>query len=48
MGPWILRRIVRLVHRRTGYLGWDDVDDIDWDARTVKLRVDNLRPLAPT
>lgn len=48
MGPWILRRIVRFVHRRTGYLGWDDIDDIDWDARTMKLRVDNLRPVAPS
>ena len=47
MGPWVVRRLVRFVHRRTGYLAWDDVAAIDWDARTLRLRVDRLRPLAP-
>jgi hypothetical protein len=48
MGPWVLRRLVRFVHRRTGYVSWEDVAEIDWDGRTLRLRVDTLRPLAPT
>lgn len=48
MGPWALRALVRFVHRRTGYLAWDDVAGIDWDDRTVRLRVSSLRPLPPT
>jgi hypothetical protein len=48
MGPWVLRRLVWFVHRRTGYLTWEDVADIDWDGRTLRLRVVALRPLEPT
>jgi hypothetical protein len=47
MGPWVLRVIVRALHRRTGYVDWSDVRRVDWDTRTLRLRVDGLRPLAP-
>lgn len=46
MGPWVLRHLVRFLHRRTGYLDWDDVDEVDWDDRVVRLRTNELRPLA--
>lgn len=48
MGPWVLRQLVRFVHRRTGFLTWEDVQEIDWNARTLRLRVSTLRPLPPT
>jgi hypothetical protein len=44
-GPWVIRAIVRFLHRHTGYLTWDDVDRVDWDARVVHLRVEELRDL---
>lgn len=47
-GPWVIRALVRRVHRGTGYLEWDDVESIDWENRTVRLRVDDLRDLQPT
>jgi hypothetical protein len=47
MGPWVLRTLIRALHRHTGYLGWADVESIDWDARTLRLQVDELAPLAP-
>jgi hypothetical protein len=48
MGPWVLRLLVRFLHRRTGYLTWDDVAVVEWDRQTLRLRVDTLRPLAPS
>ena len=42
-GPWLVRVIVRRLHRRAGYAPWEAVGDLDWSARTVV--VDGLRPL---
>lgn len=47
-GPWLLRKLVRLLHRHTGYVRWDEVDRVDWDAGVVHLRVDALHELAPS
>jgi hypothetical protein len=47
MGPWIVRLTIRALHRSTGYVSWEDVESVDWETRTVRLRVDELRPLAP-
>jgi len=47
-GPWVIRALVRLVHRRTGYLEWGDVEAVDWEEQTVRLRVNGLRRLQPT
>jgi hypothetical protein len=46
MGPWILRAVIRALHRHTGYVTWDDVDQVDWEDRVVRLRVHELRPLS--
>ena len=46
-GPWLLRKVVRFLHRHTGYVGWDEVEHVDWDAGIVHLRVDALHELAP-
>jgi hypothetical protein len=45
MGPWLLRVAVRALHRRTGYVDWQDVEQVDWDSHTLRLRVDTPRPL---
>lgn len=34
-GPWVVSRVVRLIHRHSGYLSWEDVTDVDWDARRI-------------
>ena len=44
-GPWMIRTLVRFLHRHTGYLEWDDIERVDWDARVVRLRVNELRDL---
>jgi hypothetical protein len=46
-GPWMIRALVRHLHRHTGYLAWDDVERVDWEQGVVLLRVDELRELAP-
>jgi sporulation protein YlmC with PRC-barrel domain len=44
-GPWLLRRIVRHIHRNAGYLPWDAVEAVDWDAGVVRIRRSDLDPL---
>jgi hypothetical protein len=44
-GPWIIRVILRFLHRHTGYLEWTDVEQIDWQARRVHLTRTGLRDL---
>jgi len=46
-GPWAIRQLVRLWHRNSGYLSWDDVERLDWAEQVVHLRVDELRRLEP-
>lgn len=36
-GPWLLNRLVRRIHRRSGYLPWSDVLGIDWDERVMSV-----------
>ena len=43
-GPWLLNRLVRRIHRHSGYLPWSDVLGIDWDARLLTA-TGVLRPL---
>ncbi|HEU4812598.1 MAG TPA: hypothetical protein VFT00_10710 [Nocardioides sp.] len=42
-GPWVISRLVRRIHRHSGYLSWGDVTDVDWDGR----RITAARELAP-
>jgi hypothetical protein len=30
-GPWLVRRVVRWLHRHTGTLGVDRIERIDWE-----------------
>jgi hypothetical protein len=43
-GPWLVSTIVRMLHRHTGRLPLDAVDDVDWEAGVVRAR-GPLRPL---
>ena len=44
-GPWLVRAALRVLHRHTGYVTWNDVDHIAWDDRTIHLRVNELADL---
>ena len=44
-GPWMIRTVVRFLHRHTGYVAWSDVERVDWAAGVVHLRVAELREL---
>ena len=46
-GPWAIRAVIRLIHRRTGYLEWGDLAAIDWKTKTVQLTVNGLREIQP-
>jgi sporulation protein YlmC with PRC-barrel domain len=43
-GPWLLNRMVRRIHRHSGYLPWSDVLGIGWDDRVLSA-TGALRPL---
>jgi sporulation protein YlmC with PRC-barrel domain len=37
-GPWLVRSIVRRLHRDSGMVAATDIDSIDWDHRQVRSR----------
>lgn len=45
-GPWLIRAIVRRIHRHTGYLRWDDVARIDWADQTIHVSTLDVRDIA--
>jgi sporulation protein YlmC with PRC-barrel domain len=45
MGPWLVNRIVRRLHRHSGYVSVDDLDELDWDAGVVRIRRESLQRL---
>ena len=42
-GPWLIRVIVRSLHRHLGYVGWSDVVEVDWDAGELVVRAEGIR-----
>lgn len=44
-GPWLVRSLVRRLHRHTGYLPMAAVTSIDWEARVVHTSADALDTL---
>ena len=36
-GPWLLNRLVRRIHRHSGYLPWSALRGIDWDGQTMTV-----------
>jgi hypothetical protein len=45
MGPWLIRVLVRGLHRDTGYVPWSEVDSVDWESGGVALRTGEVHPL---
>jgi len=43
-GPWLLNRLVRWIHRHSGYVPMSDVVSVDWDGRRVVV-TGPLQPL---
>jgi hypothetical protein len=44
-GPWLVRAVVRALHRHTGYLPMAAVTEIDWDADVMQTSAEELLPL---
>lgn len=47
-GPWLIRVVMRHLHRHTGYLEWGDVARIDWSERVVHVSRTSLREIRTT
>jgi sporulation protein YlmC with PRC-barrel domain len=45
MGPWLVNRIVRRLHRHSAYVALEEVDALDWDAGVVRVDRARLREL---
>jgi hypothetical protein len=45
--PWIIRTLVRALHRHAGYVAWSDVEQVSWDEGRVRLTTSRLGPLEP-
>jgi sporulation protein YlmC with PRC-barrel domain len=45
MGPWLVRSIVRWLHRHSAYAALDDLDALDWDAGVIRVDPARLQPL---
>jgi len=44
-GPWLVRAVVRRLHRNARYLPWSAVDDMAWTDRRITVDADKLMPL---
>jgi hypothetical protein len=44
-GPWVIRTLVRALHRHAGYVAWSDVEQVAWDEGRVRLATSRLGPL---
>jgi hypothetical protein len=44
MGPWLVNRVVRWLHRHSAYAAINDVE-LDWDAGVIRVERDRLREL---
>ena len=45
MGPWLVNRIVRWLHRHSAYAAIDDLDELDWAAGVIRVDPERLAPL---
>jgi sporulation protein YlmC with PRC-barrel domain len=37
MGPWLVNRVVRWLHRHSAYAALDELDDLDWENRVIRV-----------
>ena len=45
MGPWLVNRVVRFLHRHSAFVAIDDLDELDWEAGVIRVRDGALHPL---
>jgi len=45
MGPWLVNRVVRRLHRHSAYAAIDDLEELDWDAGVIRVDPARLRGL---
>ena len=45
MGPWLVSRILRFLHRHSGFVAVGDLDELDWEAGVIRVHEGALRPL---
>jgi hypothetical protein len=47
-GPWLVRKLVRRLHRHAGYLPWTAIQHVDWDQKLVTVPAGTMQPLSRT
>jgi hypothetical protein len=45
MGPWLVRSVVRRLHRHSAYADLTDLEELDWDAGVIRVDPARLQPL---
>jgi hypothetical protein len=45
MGPWLVNRVVRWLHRHSAYTELDDLEELDWDAGVIRVDPARLQEL---
>jgi sporulation protein YlmC with PRC-barrel domain len=45
MGPWLVRTVVRWLHRHSAYADLSDLEELDWDAGVIRVDPARLQPL---
>ncbi len=45
MGPWLVNRIVRRLHRHSAYVALDDLEELDWEAGLIRVDPGRLQEL---
>jgi sporulation protein YlmC with PRC-barrel domain len=45
MGPWLVRVVVRWLHRHSAYVDLADLAELDWDAGVVRVDPTRMQPL---
>jgi len=45
MGPWLVRSVVRRLHRHSAYADLSDLEELDWDAGVIRIDPARLQPL---
>ena len=47
MGPWLVNRVVRRLHRHSAYVAIDDVQSLDWRSGVIRVDQRRLQKLRP-
>jgi hypothetical protein len=45
MGPWLVRTVIRRLHRHSAYADLSDLEELDWDAGVIRIDKARLQPL---